>query len=96
MNVLPLHEYFEAEGAAGSFAERAARVALIAGEHADSVDINARFPVETLQALKAERLLGLMIPRDLGGEAATISGHREIVHTTLGMEFAEQPPFSPD
>ncbi|WFP66205.1 acyl-CoA dehydrogenase family protein [Mesorhizobium sp. WSM4904] len=44
------------------------RVAEIAAGHADPVDKEGRFPVETIEALKRERLLGVAIPVELGGE----------------------------
>jgi acyl-CoA dehydrogenase len=46
---------------------------IVAGAHAKSVDIEARFPVESFAAIKSQRLLGIMLPSDLGGEGATIS-----------------------
>ncbi len=52
---------------------RAEAVAAIAAKHADAVDREARFPREAFEALQAERLLGIMVPRELGGEAASIS-----------------------
>ena len=39
----------------------------VAAPHADDVDRNARFPVETIDALKAEGALGALIPSELGG-----------------------------
>ena len=69
------------------FSERAARVALVAGAYADEVDVNGRFPAEAVQCLKNERLLGLMIPRALGGEDAAIADVAEIC-ATLGQRCA--------
>ncbi len=69
------------------FTARAARVAKIAGAHAAAVDEAARFPLEALEALKAERLLGLMIPRDLGGEGAEIDDIADICNL-LGQHCA--------
>ena len=43
-----------------------------AGPQADDVDRAARFPAEAVEALRRERLLGVAIPRELGGEAATL------------------------
>jgi acyl-CoA dehydrogenase len=40
----------------------------IAAPHAGSVDAEARFPKETFDALKRERLLSLQIPLELGGD----------------------------
>ena len=51
-------------------AARAARAAAIAAAHADAVDGEARFPAEAIAALKAEALLGILVPAGLGGEAA--------------------------
>src|SRR4051812_7165323 len=53
--------------------ERAGIVAGVAATHATAVDREGRFPAETLAALRTERLLGIMVPRDLGGDGATIS-----------------------
>ena len=39
----------------------------VAAPHADDVDRSARFPVETIDALKAEGALGALIPTELGG-----------------------------
>ncbi|HEY4280665.1 MAG TPA: acyl-CoA dehydrogenase family protein [Conexibacter sp.] len=39
----------------------------IARAHADDVDRNARFPVETIDALREERALSAYVPRELGG-----------------------------
>lgn len=52
--------------------ERAARVRAVAAIHADAADRDARFPVEALAALKHERLLSAHVPRELGGESATL------------------------
>jgi acyl-CoA dehydrogenase len=40
----------------------------VAAPNADDVDKNARFPQESIDALKAERALSALIPRELGGE----------------------------
>jgi len=50
----------------------------IAAVHAADVDEKARFPHETFAALKEQRLLGIMIPRELGGEGAAMSTLTEI------------------
>ncbi len=54
-------------------AERFARAASVAALHADAVDREGRFPAEAVAALKAERLLGLQIPRQFGGEGAGLT-----------------------
>lgn len=56
--------------AIGSLTERAARVAAVARAYADQVDQKSRFPVEAVDAMKAERLLSIQIPTELGGEGA--------------------------
>ncbi|MGO9741600.1 MAG: acyl-CoA dehydrogenase family protein [Roseiarcus sp.] len=53
--------------------ERAERVAEIAAKHADEVDREARFPREAFQAIRDERLLGLLIPAELGGDNARLA-----------------------
>jgi acyl-CoA dehydrogenase len=53
--------------------ERARGVAAIAALHAEEVDAKGRFPQEAVDALKAERLLGAMVPVGLGGESASIA-----------------------
>jgi acyl-CoA dehydrogenase len=45
----------------------------VAGPLAAEVDRDARFPREAITALRAERLLSVLIPRKLGGAGATIS-----------------------
>jgi acyl-CoA dehydrogenase len=52
---------------------RAEAVAAVAAACADAVDREARFPAEAFAALRAERLLGIMVPADLGGEGASLS-----------------------
>jgi acyl-CoA dehydrogenase len=64
---------FDLDGAGSQpFAVRADAVAAVAGEHAGAVDSDARFPAEALTALKAQRLMGMAIPRAFGGEGASL------------------------
>jgi acyl-CoA dehydrogenase len=53
-------------------AERAQAVAAIAAMHAPAVDRAARFPVEAIKGAKDHRLLGIMVPIELGGEGASL------------------------
>jgi acyl-CoA dehydrogenase len=53
-----------------SRAEAAAAVALT---YADAVDREARFPTEAFLSARTHRLLGMMVPADLGGEGASLS-----------------------
>ncbi len=51
---------------------RAERVAQVAAEHAAAVDLAGRFPQEAVAAMKAERLLGIFVPKSIGGEGVSI------------------------
>src|SRR5712691_1077490 len=64
-----------ADGAAAEVADLAGRteaVAATAATHAAAVDRDARFPQEAITAARSQRLLGIMVPHDLGGEGAGI------------------------
>jgi acyl-CoA dehydrogenase len=52
---------------------RAQAVATVAATQAAAVDSEARFPAEAFSAARAQRLLGILVPADFGGEGATIS-----------------------
>jgi acyl-CoA dehydrogenase len=52
---------------------RAQAVAAVAAAHASAVDTEARFPAEAFSAVRAQRLLGILAPVELGGEGASIS-----------------------
>jgi acyl-CoA dehydrogenase len=52
---------------------RAQAAAAIAAVHASLVDVQARFPDESFSAIRAQRLLGVLVPAELGGEGASIS-----------------------
>ena len=52
---------------------RARFVAAAAAEHAVEVDRDARFPHETFAAARQHRLLGMLVPVELGGDGASIS-----------------------
>jgi acyl-CoA dehydrogenase len=62
----------------GSLNERAQRVAAVAKVHADTVDKNSAFPQEAVNAMKAERLLSIQIPAELGGEGASTAEIAEL------------------
>jgi acyl-CoA dehydrogenase len=56
------------------YARRAATIGTeIAGPAADDVDRAARFPAEAVSALRAERMLSILVPVRLGGDGATLS-----------------------
>lgn len=52
---------------------RAEVTAAVALASADAVDREARFPLEAIQSAREQRLLGMMVPVELGGEGASIS-----------------------
>lgn len=55
------------------FAPLASRVAIeVAAPLADEVDRDARFPAEAFEALRAERLLSVLVPAELGGADASV------------------------
>ncbi|HEX5206456.1 MAG TPA: acyl-CoA dehydrogenase family protein [Steroidobacteraceae bacterium] len=57
---------------AATLSERSAAVAAVAARHAAEVDSAPRFPAETFAAVKAQRLLGILVPSSLGGEGASV------------------------
>jgi acyl-CoA dehydrogenase len=73
---------------------RVEAVAQVAAAHADAVDRDARFPGEAFEAARKARLLGLLVPTELGGEGSTVSDAAEVCHAlgracaSTGMVFA--------
>jgi acyl-CoA dehydrogenase len=73
---------------------RADVTAGIAGENASAVDREARFPAEAFGSARKERLLGILVPAELGGEGVSISDVAEICYMlstacgATGMIFA--------
>ena len=73
---------------AGTLVDSARQIARsVAAPHADAVDREARFPHETIAALRRERMLGAAVPRDLGGMGATIADVAAVCET-LGRACA--------
>lgn len=54
-------------------AARADAVSAVAGKFATAVDRDRRFPAEAFAEIRRQNLLGIMVPKDLGGEGATAS-----------------------
>jgi acyl-CoA dehydrogenase len=54
--------------------------AAVAAEHARVVDCNARFPSEALGTIRAQKLLGILVPVDLGGEGASFSQTADVCY----------------
>jgi acyl-CoA dehydrogenase len=70
-----------------SFQQRAATVAAAAAAEAETVDREARFPKAAIDATRAQKLLGIQIPRAFGGEGASIFDVTDICYT-LGRTCA--------
>ena len=70
-----------------SLLERTRRVSAVAAQYAADVDRLGRYPAEAIAAAKAERLMGVMAPRDLGGEDASLSELADVCYT-LGQACA--------
>jgi acyl-CoA dehydrogenase len=73
---------------------RAQSVTRVAAKYAGEVDVAPRFPIEAIEALKAERLLGILVPRALGGEDVDVGGVADICYqlaqgcASTGMIYA--------
>jgi acyl-CoA dehydrogenase len=67
---------------AASLGARIKAVAAVAARHAAEVDSAPRFPEEAFAAVKAQRLLGLLVPIVLGGEGAPL---REVADVCYGL-----------
>jgi len=63
----------ERQGAAVNLHERAEAAAAVAAQTAASVDSGARFPEEAINAARRQRLMGIMVPPELGGEGAGLA-----------------------
>jgi acyl-CoA dehydrogenase len=59
----------------------------VADKASAEVDRDARFPFEAVDAIRAERLLGALVPAELGGDAAPLSDVARAV-TALGRHCA--------
>ena len=70
-----------------SFPQRTAAVATVAAAEAEEVDRNARFPKAAIDAARQQRLLGVQIPQQFGGDGAPISDITEMCYT-LGRACA--------
>jgi acyl-CoA dehydrogenase len=67
--------------------QRAELMASAAAAAADKVDQEARFPAEGYAVAKAQRLLGIQVPVELGGEAASVSDVADLCYL-LGRSCA--------
>jgi acyl-CoA dehydrogenase len=64
-----------------TLAQRADCVAAVAAQYATAVDADSRFPAEAIAAVRAQRLMGIMVPRELGGEDAGIAAVTDVCYT---------------
>jgi len=76
INVAPIH-----------WRARAQAVAAVAANNAVEVDALARFPTEAFAAVKEQRLLGIMVATELGGEGAGIGEAADVCYL-LGQACA--------
>ena len=76
-----------AETAGLRFKARTDAAAAIALKHAADVDAKGRFPAEATAMLKEQRLMGIFVPRGLGGEGATMTEAAEVCYA-LGRACA--------
>jgi acyl-CoA dehydrogenase len=67
------HDTHDTVAASATFRARADAVARIAESRADAVDRDAAFPEAAFAEIRRQRLLGIMVPRHLGGESAPFS-----------------------
>jgi acyl-CoA dehydrogenase len=73
---------------------RAQSVAAIAAQQASAVDSAARFPAEAFAAAKAQRLLGIAVATELGGEGASLAEVADVCYqlgqacSSTGMIYA--------
>ncbi len=70
-----------------SMRARAKIVAEVAARHADAVDREARFPAESFASIREQKLLGLLIPKELGGEGASVGDVADVCYV-LGRACA--------
>jgi acyl-CoA dehydrogenase len=70
-----------------SFLRRTADVAAAATAEAEAVDREARFPKAAIDAARAQRLLGVQIPVEFGGDGASIYDVTDMCYT-LGRSCA--------
>ena len=82
------------DGELRGFVPRAEEAAKVAERHADSVDRDARFPTEAFTAIREQKLLGMLIPTDLGGDGARAADVADVCAilggacSSTGMIFA--------
>jgi acyl-CoA dehydrogenase len=76
-----------AEGALAALPDRVQVAAALASQHAPAVDAASRFPSEAFGAIKAQRLLSILVPKGLGGEGCAIGDVADVCYR-LGQACA--------
>lgn len=77
-----------------SLRQRADAAAAVALKFAGDVDDAGRFPAEAFAAIKAQRLMSILVPAELGGEGLSMSDAAEVCYTlgracgSTGMIYA--------
>ena len=66
---------------------RVDKVVAVAAAHAAAVDSESRFPKEAITAARAERLLGVAVPREFGGDGLSVADVTDICYA-LGRACA--------
>lgn len=67
-------------GLAAALKARVEGAAAIAAKSAAEVDRDARFPEEAITAVRAQRLMGIMVPQSLGGEGAGLADVADVCY----------------
>lgn len=84
----------EAKALEADLKTRMSAVAVVAAAHAAQVDEKGLFPEAAIASTREQRLLGIMVPREFGGDAAGISDTAEICYglgracASTGMIYA--------
>jgi acyl-CoA dehydrogenase len=65
---------------AESLSSRVEKVARVAAAHASAVDSESRLPQEAIAALREAHLLGVAVPREFGGEGASVADVADICY----------------
>ncbi|MGH6672762.1 MAG: acyl-CoA dehydrogenase family protein [Xanthobacteraceae bacterium] len=76
-----------ADRSAADLRARVDKVSAVATAHAAAVDGASRFPSEAIAAARAERLMGIAVPRELGGEGFGTADVVDVCYT-LGRSCA--------
>ena len=71
----------------GDLQTRVNKMAAVASAHAVAIDRESRFPREAFDAARAEHLLGLAVPRELGGEGIGVADIADVCYR-LGQACA--------